>query len=268
MPRCSSTAGASSTPETACCREAVRTRGSSRCAARPTSSRRRSNACSRRRSDSPRTEVKTIPARAPVARVRAKVLEAHGDRRDDPYYWLRDRDDPEVSAYLTAENGYADAVMDGARELHETLYAEIVGRIQETDTSAPTLFKGWWSYTRTVEGLDYEIHCRRRGSMEAPEQVVLDGNQLARGHDYFELGYVERSPDENLVAYAADYNGSELHELRFRDLRTGADLDDAISGVYYGAAWAADSKTFFYVLPDHSMRPYQVWRHRLGAPHG
>jgi len=210
--------------------------------------------------------VKVTPARPPVAATRPKVLEAHGDRRRDPYYWLREREDPEVTAYLTAENEYTDAVMAGSHDLQERLYHEIVGRIQETDTSAPTFFKGWWGYTRTVEGLDYEIHCRRRGSMDAPEEVILDGNELAKGHDYFELAYVERSPDENLLAYAVDYNGAELHELRFRDLRAGVDLDDAISGVYYGAAWAADSNTFFYVLPDRSMRPYQVWRHRLGTP--
>ncbi|HEY2557577.1 MAG TPA: S9 family peptidase, partial [Diaminobutyricibacter sp.] len=100
---------------------------------------------------------------------------------------------------------------------------------------------------------------------DTPEEVILDGNELAKGHDYFDLGYVERSPRESLVAYAADFNGSELHELRFRDLTTGNDLDDVIQGVYYGAAWSADSGTFFYVRPDSSMRPYQVWRHKLGT---
>src|SRR2546429_5464682 len=101
--------------------------------------------------------------------------------------------------------------------------------------------------------------------MEAQEQVILDANELAKGHEYFELGYVERSPDENTVAYAQDINGSELHELRFRDLGSGADLPDIVSGVYYGAAWSADSRTFFYARPDAVMRPYQVWRHRLGT---
>ena len=204
-------------------------------------------------------------ARPPVAARRPHVLEAHGDRRVDPYYWLRDKNDPEVIAYLEAENAYAGAVMAGASALEDTLYREVIGRIQETDTSAPTFHRGWWNYTRTVEGLDYEIHCRRRGSMEAHEEIVLDGNELARGHDYFELGYVERSPDDRLVAYASDLDGSELHELRFRDLTTGKDLDDVVHGVYYGAAWSLDNRTFFYVKPDRSMRPYQVWWHRLGT---
>ena len=213
------------------------------------------------------------PARAsapgpPIAPRRPTVLEAHGDSRVDPYYWLREKDNPEVVAYLEAENAYADIVMAPAAPAQERLYREIVGRVQETDTSAPTLLKGWWTYTRTVEGLDYEIYCRRRESMDAPEEVVLDGNELAEGHDYFDLGYVERSPDENLVAYAVDTDGSERHELRFRDLSTGQDLDDVIHGVYYGSAWAADSRTFFYVMPDEAMRPFQVWRHVLGTPTG
>ena len=212
--------------------------------------------------------VKVTPARPPAAPERPHLLEAHGDRRIDPFYWLREKQNPEVVAYLEAENAYADGVMGDAADLQDRLYHEIIGRVQETDTSAPVLFKGWWSYTRTVEGLDYEIHCRRRGSMDAPEEVILDANELARGHDYFELGYVEHSPDENLAANAADFNGSEKHELRFRDLTTGRDLDDVVHGVYYGAAWSADSKTFFYVRPDEAMRPYQVWRHRLGAPAG
>lgn len=201
----------------------------------------------------------------PQAARRLTLLDKHGDRRVDPYYWLREKDNPEVMAYLEAENAYADAFMAPMAELESKLYREIVGRIQETDTSAPTFHRGWWTYTRTVEGLDYEIYCRRNGSMEAPEEVILDANALAKGHKYFELGYVERSPDDRLVAYAADTDGSEHHELRFRDMDTHEDLGDVISGVYYGSAWSADSATFFYVMPDAAMRPHQVWRHRLGT---
>src|SRR6202165_4565516 len=204
--------------------------------------------------------------RPPVAPRRPKLLFAHGDRRVDPYYWLREKDNSEVMAYLEAENAYADAVMAPTEDLQATLYREILWRVPETDTSAPTLHKGWWTYTRSVEGLDYEIYCRRHGTLDAAEEVVLDANELAKGHEYFDLGYVERSPDETLLAYAADVNGSELHELRFRELATGTDLDDAVQGVYYGAAWSADSRMFFYVKPDHSLRPYQVWRHAIGTP--
>ncbi|TMC02188.1 MAG: S9 family peptidase, partial [Chloroflexi bacterium] len=206
------------------------------------------------------------PLLPPLAARRPAVLEAHGDRRIDPYFWLRQRANPEVIAYLDDENAYADSVMAGTRPLQERIYREITSRIKQSDTSAPSFFKGYWHYTRTVEGLNYEIHCRRRGSMDAPEEVELDGNALADGHEYFELGYVERSPDENMLAYAIDFSGKELHELRFRDLGTGEDLDDVIESVYYGGAWSADSKSFFYVRPDSAMRPYQVWRHVLGTP--
>jgi len=203
---------------------------------------------------------------APIAPRHPKVLEAHRDRRVDPYYWLREKSDPNVIAYLEAENAYAEAVMAPTAPLQEKLYRETLGRVQETDTSAPVFHRGWWTYTRTVEGLDYEIYCRRHGSMDSPEEILLDGNELAKGHEYFDLGYAERSPDENVLAYAADFDGSERHELRFRDLVSGTDLADVISGVYYGAAWSADSQTFFYVRPDKAMRPYQVWRHTLGTP--
>ncbi len=208
-----------------------------------------------------------VPApRPPVPAQRPIVLTKHGDARVDPYFWLRQRANPEVIAYLRAENDYTDAVMAPAAKLQERLYEEIVSRVQQTDTSPPSFFKGYWHYTRTVEGLDYEIHCRRQGSMDAPEEVELDVNELAAGHDYFELGFTERSPDENVLAYAIDLTGSELHEARFRDLSSGRDLADVLDGVYYGSAWSADSRTFFYVRPDKSMRPYQVWRHTLGTP--
>jgi len=197
---------------------------------------------------------------------RPKVLEKHGDRRIDPYYWMREKANPEVIAHLEAENAYTDAVMAPTEALREQLFHEIVSRVQETDTSAPTFFKGYWTYTRTVEGLDYEIYCRRPATIDAPEQVLLDGNELAHGHEYFDLGFVEASPDQNLLAYAADYTGAELFELRFRDLATGTYMDDVVHDVYYGAAWASDNQTFFFTKADKAMRPFQVWRHRLGTP--
>jgi oligopeptidase B len=200
------------------------------------------------------------PARRPA------VLTKHGDKRIDPFYWLRQRANPEVVAHLEAENDYTAFITEPARKLEEQIYAEIVSRIQQNDTSPPIFFRGHWHYTRTVEGLEYDIYCRRPGSMDAAEQVELDCNELAKGHEYFEIGYVDRSPDQNILAYAVDYSGKELHQLRFRDVRTGEDLDDQLEGVYYGSAWSADSRSFFYVRPDGAMRPFQVWRHRLGTP--
>ena len=204
----------------------------------------------------------------PIPIQRPTVLTKHGDSRIDPYFWLRQKANPEVIAYLEAENEFTDAVMAPVAKLQERLYREIVSRIKQSDVSPPSFFKGYWHYTRTVEGLDYDIHCRRKGSMQALEEVELDVNELAAGHEYFELGYVERSPDGNLLAYAVDLTGNELHQVRFRDLSTGMDLLDVLDGAYYGSAWSADSRTFFYVLPDKAMRPYQVWRHMLGTPRG
>ncbi len=203
---------------------------------------------------------------APMPARRPAVLTRHGDKRVDPYFWLRQRANPEVVAHLEAENDYAETVMAPLKDLENRIYGEIVGRIKQTDMSPPTGFRGYWHYTRTVEGLNYDIYCRRAGSMEGPEEVELDCNQLAMGHEYFELGYVDRSPDQNMVAYAVDLSGKELHQLRFRDLASGEDLDDVLEGVYYGSAWSADGTTFFYVRPDGAMRPHQVWRHRLGTP--
>src|SRR5438477_2438146 len=207
-----------------------------------------------------------LAPRPPAPAQHPTVLTKHGDTRIDPYFWLRQRANPEVVAYLEAENEHTDAAMGATAGLQERLYQEIVARIQPPAVSPATLFKRWWHYVRTVEGLDYEILCRRRESMDAPEEVELDVNQLAQGHEYFELGFVERSPDENILAYAVDDTGNELHELRFRDLTSGRDLDYVLDGVYYGSAWSADSRTFFYVRTDKAMRPHQVWRHLLGTP--
>src|SRR5438132_10668495 len=168
------------------------------------------------------------PGAAPFAARRPAVLEKHGDRRLDPYYWLRQRANPEVIAHLIAENEYADFVMEPTRVLQERLYNEIVGRIQQTDYTAPSFFKGYWHYTRTVEGLDYEIQCRRLGSMDAPEEVELDGNVLADGHEYFDLGFVERSPDGTRLASAADFTATDLHKPRSRTLATHDATEDAL----------------------------------------
>ena len=210
-------------------------------------------------------EEPVLAPQPPIPDQRPTVLTKHGDSRVDPFYWLRQRANPEVIAYLQAENDYTDAVTAPTSALQAKLYGEIVSRVQQTDMSPPVFFKGYWHYSRTVEGLDYEIYCRRKETMEAPEEIDLDLNELARDHDYFELGFVERSPDENMVAYAVDFTGNELHELRFRDLASGRDLGDVVEGVYYGSAWSADSRTFFYVRSDKAMRPYQVWRHVLGT---
>jgi oligopeptidase B len=207
------------------------------------------------------------------------VLQAHGDERLDEWYWLRERDDPEVIDYLEAENAHTKAVMANTSALQETLYAEIVARIQETDLSVPVRKGPWSYYSRTVEGRQYAIHCRRPARPpgepdptdpgtspgDPAEEVLLDGNELAAGHDYFSLGGLAVSPDHRLMAFAVDTTGGERHLLRVRDLSTGTDLPDQVEDVYYGLAWANDGATLFYTRPDDAMRPYQLWRHAVGT---
>jgi|tagenome__1003787_1003787.scaffolds.fasta_scaffold20970297_2 oligopeptidase B len=205
------------------------------------------------------------PPTPPNAPRRPQTLEIHGDERVDDWYWLRNRDDPDVRAYLEAENAYAESVLAPAAPLRDRIYDEIRGRVQETDESAPVPDGPWVYSSRTAEGRQYPIHCRRpRGSADG-EQILLDENLLAAGHDYFSLGGFEISPDHRVLAYSIDLNGGERYTLRFRDLDTGADLDDVVDNVTYGLAWADDARTCFYVRPDEAMRPDEVWRHRLGS---
>jgi len=212
--------------------------------------------------------VTTTPAPTPpVAERRPVVHEAHGERRVDEYGWLRERDDPAVIAHLEAENAYTDAMTAPTAELRERLYAEIVGRIQQSDISAPVPNGPWQYCSRTEEGRQYPILCRRpRGaSPDTGEQVILDQNVLAEGHGYLRVGDAAVSPDQRLLAYTADVDGSEQFTLRVRDLESGRDLDDVVERVYYSLAWASDNATLFYTRPDQAMRPWQVWRHRLGT---
>jgi oligopeptidase B len=206
------------------------------------------------------------PAEPPAAPKRPEVLVAHGDERVDEWYWLRNREDPEVIAHVEAENAWAAAQLAPTEDLQRRLFDEMVARIQETDLSVPARKGEWWYLSRTVEGLQYGIWCRRKGDVDGPEEVVLDQNELAEGHDYLAVVNTSVSPDAERLAYAVDHNGSERFTLRFRDLRTGEDLPDQVPDTYYGLAWAADSATVFYTKVDDSMRPYQLWRHAVGTP--
>ncbi len=208
-------------------------------------------------------DVETGP---PVAPPRPTVLRAHGDERVDEWFWLRERDDPEVVAHLEAENRHTARALAHTEGLQGRLYDEIVGRILETDLSVPARKGGWWYYARTVEGLQYPISCRRRGDPDGPEQVLLDQNELATGHEYFEVGNMAVSPDAALLAYATDVSGSERYTLRLRDLDAERDLSDEVVDTYYGVAWSADSRVVFYTKVDEAMRPHQLWRHTVGTP--
>ncbi len=189
------------------------------------------------------------------------IHEKHGDRRIDPYFWFREKTNPDVIAHLEAENARTEAALAPTKDLQEQLYTEILGRIQETDTSVPVRRGEWEYYTRTVEGLAYPIYCRK----QTEEVVLLDANQLAEGHDYFRLGVFEPSTDQHLLAYSTDYAGDEKYTLVFLDLRTKQLLPDSIPNTHADLVWANDNETVFYTkLDDVTLRPYQVWRHKLG----
>lgn len=210
----------------------------------------------------------TDAAPTPPAAKRVPVERAHhGDTVVDEYAWLRDRDDPDAVAYLEAENAYTDAVTAPTAPLRERIFEEIKARTQETDLSVPVRKGPYWYYARTEEGLQYPIRCRRLGE-EGPEEVLVDENALAEGHDYLSLGVLEISPDHRLLAFSTDTEGDEVHVLRLKDLTTGEVLADEIPGTSYGLAWAADSGSFFYTTLDETMRPWRVHHHVLGTDAG
>ncbi|MEV1288226.1 S9 family peptidase [Micromonospora sp. NPDC049679] len=219
------------------------------------------------------------PAAPPVAKRVPRERAHHGDTVFDEYAWLASKDDPDTLAYLKAENAYTDAVTAGLAPLRDTLFAETKRRTQETDLSVPTRKGGYWYYTRTVEGQQYGIYCRRavRDGETAPpptadgapldgEEILLDGNALADGHDFFALGTFDVSPDGRWLAYSTDFAGDERFALRVKDLQTGVVLADEVPDTFYGSAWSADGSTLFYLTVDEAWRPYRVWRHTVGTP--
>lgn len=201
----------------------------------------------------------------PTAERRPSTRTLHGVTLTDEYAWLRDRHDPAVLAHLEAENAYADAMMAPVAGLREALFRELRARILETDLSVPERDGEWWFYTRTEEGKQYPIHCRKRHSLEAPEEILLDENEVAKGHTFFRLGALEQSPDGRYLAYSVDVSGAEEFELRLLDLATGIHADVRIPRTSYGVAWAADSRHLFYTELDEAERPFRVRRHALGT---
>ncbi|MCK6630358.1 MAG: S9 family peptidase [Anaerolineae bacterium] len=201
----------------------------------------------------------------PVAKIEPKVLTTHGDTRTDNYFWLRERSNPEVMAYLEAENKYTAAVMQPTEALQEQLYRELLGYIKETDQSAPEKLDDYYYYERTETGKAYPIYCRKQGSLDAPEEILLDQNLLAEGHDFCQLGVFQVSPNHRLLAYSVDLSGAETFTLYVKDLANGQLLPDQIPNTYYSLAWANDNQTLFYTVLDEAKRPYQLYRHTLGT---
>ncbi len=199
----------------------------------------------------------------PVARQVPWSDTCFGEVRHDPYHWLRDRHDPAVLAHLEAENRYMAAVLEPTAALQETLSREMLSRIRETDLSVPARDGPYFYYTRTEQGLQYPIYCRRRGSLDGPEEVLLDVNVLARDHAFCEVGALAHSPDHRRIAYTVDLNGSERYALVVQDLATGRTLPDRVEGVEADVAWGDDG-TLFYLVADEAKRPWRLMRHVLG----
>jgi len=203
----------------------------------------------------------------PLAEAKHTENSLHGHTLVDDYAWLRDKESQETLAYLTAENDYTAAVMEPTKDLQETLYREMLSHIKETDVSVPYRDGDYWYYTRTEEGQQYPIYCRKMRSLEAPESIILDVNQLAEGESFMSLGGLAVSDDGNLLAYSVDNKGFRQYTLQVKDLRTGELLPERVERAG-SIVWATDNKTLFYTVEDEEQkRQHQLFRHVLGAPH-
>lgn len=202
----------------------------------------------------------------PVAEKIPKELTIHGDTRVDDYYWLNERDNPQVIDYLTAENAYKDAVMKHTESFQKKLYDEIVGRIKKTDMSVPYKDSGYYYYSRYEEGGEYRIYCRRKGTMEAEEEILLNVNEMAEGHAYYSVAGFTVSSNNNLIAFGVDTVSRRKYTIHFKNLKTGEILADKIPITSGRAAWANDNNTVFYALKDdETLRSYKILKHVLGT---
>lgn len=211
----------------------------------------------------------TATAAPPRAEQRPHVVASPFGERQDPWYWLRDdeRKDPAMLGYLEAENAYLASVMAPHRALEEKLYQEIVGRLKQDDASVPQRLHGWWYYSRYETGKQYPIYARRRGTMESPEEILVDGNERARGHEFYALAALEVSRDGRWAAIAEDVVGRRQYVIRIKDLTTGEFLPEAIENVEPDVVWANDDETLLYISKDpQTLLGNRVWKHRRGTP--
>ncbi|MBN2698602.1 MAG: S9 family peptidase [Bacteroidales bacterium] len=202
----------------------------------------------------------------PVAKKNPHELTMHGHTRIDNYYWLNDRDNPGVIAYLEAENAYREAMMRETEDLQKLLYEEMIGRIKQTDMSVPYKDNGYFYYVRHEEGREYPIYCRKKGSLEADEEVMLNVNDMAEGFEYYQVQGLSVSPDNRFLAYGVDTVSRRKYTIYIKDLFTGALLKDHIPLTTGGSTWANDNQTLFYTKKDEeTLRSYAVYKHRMGS---
>lgn len=193
-------------------------------------------------------------------------MEIHGDARVDDYFWMKERDSAPVLDYLKAENAKTEEALKGTLQLRETLYKEMRSRIKEDDSTVPVPYDNFFYHTRFETGKEYAVHARKRDSLSSPEEVLLDGNEMGKGLEFFELASVQPSPDHRYVAFAVDTRGRRIYEIGFKDTKTGQWLKDKVPEVTPDFVWAADSKTIFYVKQDpETLRAFQLFRYELGT---
>ena len=215
--------------------------------------------------DSDNAELPAAQVAPPMAQIEPVELTAHGHVRTDPYFWLRNRENPEVIAYLEAENAYTDAMTAHTKALQDSLFEEIKGRIKQDDSTVPFKLDDFFYYRRYEEGKQYPIFARKQGSLDAAEEIILDANVLAEGKPFLSVRE-DVSPQHDVLAYAADTVGRRIYSLHFRDLETGEDLPDVVPAVTGNVAWANDNETVFYAKQDPTtLRWHQIWRHELGT---
>ncbi|MBF9253983.1 S9 family peptidase [Pontibacter sp. 172403-2] len=216
------------------------------------------------------TTEQTVTAEAapqpPVAAKKPKELTTLGHTRVDNYYWLNERENPEVIAYLEAENKYTSQMLENTEDLQQQLYQEIIGRIKQQDESVPFKDDGYWYYTRYEAGREYPVYVRKKGTLEAPEQVMVNANERAEGLEYYAAAGMNVSPDNRLLAFGEDTVSRRKYTIRFKDLSTGKLLADAIPNTTGAAVWANDNKTVFYTMKDPALRSYKIFKHTLGTP--
>lgn len=202
----------------------------------------------------------------PAPAKKTKELTIHGDTRIDNYYWLNERENPEVIAYLAAENTYRDTMMSHLKTLEDSLYKEIIGRIKQDDASVPYPDNGYFYYSRFEEGKEYPIFCRKKGSLEASEEIMLNVNEMAADYSFYSASGLAVSPDNSILAFAEDTLSRRIYTIRFKDLKTGAFFEDRIPNTDGNPTWANDNRTVFYTVKDETLRSYKVFRHTLGTP--
>jgi oligopeptidase B len=204
--------------------------------------------------------------KAPIAEIKPHEMTIHGHTRTDNYFWLKEREDEKVIKYLEDENAYTVDALADTKQFQEDLYNEMRSRIKEDDETVPYMDNGYFYYTRYEEGKEYKLHCRKKGSLEADEEVFIDENKMAEGHDYFALGGIEISDDNKIAAFGIDTVSRRIYTIHFINLENGEIFAETISGCAGGGAWAKDNKTFFYISKDlETLRTNRILRHEMGT---